>query len=350
MKINGEWVGWGLGDWSHNPDGTDRDPTVRRIKAYMRAMFRSYAGNLEDSNKFDEPLLAAVKEMQGRLVAKGVLVPGQFHIGVLDLETQIAMGYKKRSTQPQKMTFTVEGHLSDMYVGPCAVVASVLESQGDTVWRPTFYDNRSLPFNNKSGVDELKVRVGTKVFDDGKVFPEGMPWDLIIFSQGAQVGCEFMEKHVIPENGELHWRWDSFRRGLAFGNPNRLLNQCAPWVPDPPEPNTEGIMDWHFDYIAHGLQGRWMEHTRTHDWYGEKRLDEAGMNMTAIAKIICYGDWTHGPASIVARVMDLFTNPFDGLIDIVWAMVRTIQGVARLEAHGTYELGPCIEFMRGTAK
>lgn len=270
--------------------------------------------------------------------------------------------YQRRTNQPQNgvvskadlirlgltaLMFTVEGHMSDMFVGPCAFVASALEGEGRVVWRPTGYNNTALPFDNKSGVDELVNRIDTKLFDDSTPFPVGTPWNLAGFSQGAMIVCEVMEKHVLPETGRLHYRLKDFRKGIAFGNPYRLINQCASWVPDPPQPNTQGIMDWHFDFLKYPeLSGKWQEHARTRDWYAENRLDEAGLNMTAIAKIITQSSWTGGAASIVARIMDLFINPFDGLIDIVWAIVRTFQGIAHLDVHGTYDLNPVLDWFR----
>jgi hypothetical protein len=51
--------------------------------------------------------------------------------------------------------FTVEGHLSNMWAGPCASNASLLEQQGVCKWQPVNYDCAALPFNNASGVNEL---------------------------------------------------------------------------------------------------------------------------------------------------------------------------------------------------
>ncbi len=303
----------------------------------MLARFASYAksadgGPLKVDSYFGYDDQAVQKEYQRRT--------NQTQNGVVSQADLVKLGLTP-------LIFTVEGHLSDMFVGPCAFVASTLEREGRAVWRPTGYDNVSLPFKNQSGVDELVNRLDTKLFEDGTPFPEGTPWNLAIFSQGAMVGCEVMEKHVLPTNGRLHYRLKDFRKGIAFGNPYRLINQCAPWVSDPPQPNTQGIMDWHFDFLKYPeLAGKWQEHARTRDWYAENRLDEAGQNMTAIAKIITQSSWTGGAASIVARIMDLFLNPFDGLIDIVWAIVRTFQGIAHLDVHGTYDLNPVLDWFR----
>ena len=90
MQINGIWVGWGLGDESL------KDVTVREAKRYMRVMYASYCSGLEDTNLFDQQMYDAVVEMQKRLVASGKLQWDHFMLGVLDLPTEYAMGFKKK--------------------------------------------------------------------------------------------------------------------------------------------------------------------------------------------------------------------------------------------------------------
>lgn len=121
MRINGQWVGWGLGD---NSSG---DFTVRNFKEFARRMYRSYMGHLDDTNVFDQQLQDALVIMQDRLVAGRQLAPGRFIRGVLDLPTQIASGFKKPN---RPIIFTVEGHLSTPWVGPCAFIAQQLEAEG----------------------------------------------------------------------------------------------------------------------------------------------------------------------------------------------------------------------------
>lgn len=318
----------------------DRNETVREWRRVMAKRFAGYArirGELPtNTDEFGPRARAWQWEYESRT--------GQPIDGIVSDDDLRALGIK---VVVRPVFFTVEGHMSDMFVGPAAFVAEQLEREGRVVHRPTGYNSTKLPFDNKSGVNELVDRIDTKVFDDGVPFPEGTPWDIAGFSQGAMIVCEVMEKHVLPENGRLHYRLKDLHKGLCFGNPNRLLNQCAPWVPDPPEKDTQGIMDWHFDFLKYPeLAGKWQEHARTRDWYAENKLDEAGANMTAIAKIITTNSWIGGPASIVARIMDLFLNPFDGLIDVVWAIVRTFMGIAHLEAHGTYDLDPVLNWFR----
>lgn len=311
----------------------DRNETVREWRWVMAARFPGYertCGPLPtDTDQFGPRARSWQCEYERRT--------GQVVDGIVSDDDLRALGIK---VPVRPVFFTVEGHMSDMYVGPCAFVAQTLEQEGRVWWRPTGYDNVSLPFNNQSGREELVRRVESES-------KPGVPIIFAGFSQGAQVLCEFMAKDLLDPKGRLHYRLPDFVKGIAFGNPNRLINQCAPWVPDPPEPDTQGIMDWHFDFTKYPeLAGKWQEHSRTRDWYAENRLDEAGANMTAIAKIITTNSWIGGPASIVARIMDLFVNPFDGLIDIVWAIVRTFMGIAHLEAHGTYDLNPVLDWFR----
>lgn len=338
--ITGPYVGLGLGDSSEE---------IRKIKGFMRIWYNSYAGNLPDTPHFDLQMEYTVKEMQNRLVNSGRLKQAEFLPGVINKRVKEVMGYLKYLGENEilPMAFSINGHLSDMNVGPASFLGQVLEEEKRAIHRPTGYNNSKIPFDNKSGEDEIIQRLDTKVFDDGKKFPEGTPWYLLIHSQGAMIGCKVMRDHVLPENGRLHYRLKDFRKGVALGNPVRELNSIAPWVPDPPAVDTQGIMDWHFEAGKYPeLTGKWMEHARAKDWYAENKLDEIGMNMTAIAKIITENKWSGGPAGLVARIIDLFGNPFDGFYDIVWAMVRTVMGVSNLRVHNEYDLDPVLRWLR----
>lgn len=360
MRINGVWVGWGLGDWSHNPDGTDRDPTVRRVKAYMRAMFRSYAGNLADTNVFDLEMDATVREMQRRYTESGRLTAGQYIPGVLDLPTQVAMGWRKPANPVLPIIFTVEGHMSNMFVGPCAFVASTLEAEQRCHWKPIGYNNTALPFDNASGIDALYQQLVRDTIEgppgpDGRPilwpFPAGTPWEILIFSQGGIVGSEFMMRHIIPDNGSLHWRYKDFRRGLAFGNPYREKDQVADWVPDPPRPGTQGISDKRINTTqllgpdGRPLSNRWREHARHGDLYAENEDNEVGLNKTAVYKMV-QKEFTGRQTSILARIGDLFNNPLDGVMDIGKSVLDGGMFVANMGPHGTYDLGPDVNWMR----
>jgi hypothetical protein len=243
--------------------------------------------------------------------------------------------------------FTVEGHLADMFVGPCAFTAQELERQGVIKHQPVGYDNVRLPFNNQSGVDELLRLLNSTTMPDGYPFPEDKDWGLIIFSQGGIVGSKVWLDHLRPAapGTRLAKRRDHLKRVVAFGNPYRETDKVAPWVPDPPKPGTHGISDVRIT----DTPPFWMEHSRHGDLYAEIGDDEAGLNCTAIYKIVSESSWVGGPAGMLTRVIDLLGNPFDGFIDIARAIIQGIMFAANAGPHGIYDLGPCVEWMRGVA-
>lgn len=357
MRINGVWVGWGLGDWSHFPDGTDRDPTVRRFKAFARQKFRSYAGHLADTNVFDQELYDVVLEMQNRYVDSGRLVPGMYIPGVLDLVTQEASGFRQvPKTLP--IIFTVEGHMSNMFFGPAAKIAETLENQGLCHWKPIGYVNNDIPFNNGPAVTELANQVARHEIEgpivDGRRimwgFQPGVPWGLIGFSRGAMITSDFMLHRVM--NGDLKWRLDSFKRGLALGNPRREFGKCAPWADDPPPPDTGGIMDRLFVTTGTPIEHRWQENANRGDIFAQNESDSTGLMKTAIAKIITENSWVGGQAAIFARVLALFGNPTGEGFAAIKAAFDAIMFLARNPNphYSTVAEPGDIEWMKGVAE
>lgn len=365
MRINGIWVGWGLGDHSTS------DLTVQRFKAYARNMFRGYAGHLADTNVFDAELFDVVIEMQRRLVERPMnehrLVPGQFIRGVLDMPTQLACGFRKPTTPapngivvaPRKpIIFTIEGHRSDPLIGPCAFTAMALEREGLCYHKPIGYDRWRMPFNNESGWLELANQLGRTTIEGppGTLwpFPAGTPWGIIDFSQGNIIGREFLMRYVI--RGDLNWRYQDLKRSLSFGAPYRELDQCADWVPDPPRDGTQGISDVRFNatqiLLTNGqpFSAIHREVSRRGDIYAENETDEVGLNKTMIYKMVANGSFLNfGPAGALMRVMDLIQNPTDGIFDATRSIISGGMFLFNMGPHGQYDLHPCIEWMRGVA-
>lgn len=350
MRINGVWVGWGLGD------NSTADLTVKNFKSFARRMYRSYMGHLDDTNRFDQQLYDCLVIMQDKLVASGKLIPGQFIRGVLDLATQYATTFKKRDVV-KPIIFSVEGHLSNMFVGPAADTATQLEIQGVAHHKPCAYNSAALPFDNKSGVNELTSQVGSQSVQGPPgvlwPFPPGTPWGLTSFSQGAMVASEFMMRQVLPENAPLHWRLQDFRRGLAFGNPRRQKDAVCSWAQNPPRPGTEGIMGKGGLFITTGtpVERLWAEHPNKGDMFAENNEDADGKDKTAIAKIVCENSWFGGEAAIFARVMAIFGNlPAEGFA----AMKATISAIMFLAKnpnphYSTIAEPGDISWMRGVA-
>ena len=94
----------------------------------------------------------------------------------------------------------------------------------------------------------------------------------------------------------------------------------------------------------------WREHSRHGDLYTENTDDEIGLNKTAIYKIVSENSWSGGPAGLLSRLTDLVADPVDGMMDIARSIISGGMFVLNMGPHGQYDLGPCIEWMRGVAR
>jgi hypothetical protein len=282
-------------------------------------------------------------------------------------EAKVQREYERRTGQPQDgvvseddlaklrlalpVIFTTEGHLSDMWAGPCADTARELQRQGVCYWQPVWYDCQSIPFNNRNGVDSLTELVGTTVLPSGQPFPPGTPWGIIGFSQGGMVVSDFMRERVL-NNGELAWRLKDFKRGLAFGNPDRAADAICSWAINPPAKGTGGIMiDDRFVTKGTPVEGLWAENARRGDMFAEGGTDPEGLDKSAIARIVTQNSWAGGDSAILSRVLKLITNPGGQSIPAILALISAIKfAVANPNPHYTTAFSPGdVEWMRGVA-
>lgn len=336
MRINGTYVGLGEGD---------RSPEIVKVKALLKKKFTPARNTLDDSDLFTPAMTVEVRRVQDVYRGQGREGAPHYVDGVVNVEFKYDVGLLQRppkALQPTRIGFTVEGHMSNMFFGPCAQTASALEQQGVLRWKPVGdWDTTSIPFKNATGVEALYRQLSSNWIEGPSVdinnpdgpkvmwpFPPGTPWDLIIFSQGAMIGCEFMWKYVLPPNAPLHYRLKDFHRGLAYGNPRRWLNAVCAWAQSPPQEGTHGIMDKRFDAVGEGIGDRWAEHPNDDDMFAEVGDDDMSLDQTAIAKIICEGSFTGGPSSILSRVLKIFGSPLGGLIGAAKAAFDAIMFLA----------------------
>lgn len=335
MKINNQWVGFGLGD---------ADPKVTDLKAFMRRKFASYAGDLADTDVYDQQMVDAVSEMQARY---GLPVTG-----IINYATQVRMGFLAPAPDPVRpIAFTVEGHLSDMWRGPVADTATQLEAEGLCWHQPIGYNNGVIPFDNDSGVRELARLVGATVLDNGRAFPAGTPWALAGFSQGAIVTFDFYTKFLQPGQ-PLEWRAKDLVGVLQYGPPCRQQGSVAPWaMPWVTKLDTRGLDP----YRRFGLPGLpagpahpWADVYRGGDIFAECDDSKAGEVKAAVYQAVARGDLFSDPYSLAAQIADLFTVSFDEVIGIVMAIVS---GVGFLAQHPNphydpYDLSGGINWLR----
>lgn len=317
-------------------------PLVSRWTDVMLRRFRSYA-----------------------LGVNGLPIKNDGYFG--DDEQKVQLEYERRTLQPQDgvvsdhdlaalglalpVIFTVEGHLSDMWAGPCADTARGLQRQGVCYWQPVWYDCQSIPFNNPNGIEALTWLIGSTVLPSGQPFPPGTPWGLIIFSQGAMVGCDFMRQKVL-NNGPLAWRLKDFKRGLAFGNPDRAADAICSWATSPPSKGTGGIMvDDRFVTVGTPLEGKWAENARHGDMFAEGGTDAEGLNKSAIAKIVTQNSWAGGDAALLSRLIAIMGNIPQQSLPVILAIVSAMKfAVANPNPHYTTVSTPGdVEWMRGVA-
>lgn len=341
MRIGELYVGLGEGD---------RSPEVRKVKAKLRDKFTPARNTLDDGTGPDDgigplftpALTAEVRRVQA--VYRSERKPGadKYIDGVINVEFKYDVGLLARPEKPKPIVFTVEGHMSNPWNGPCAYTASALEQQGLCWWQPVHYDTQALPFNNASGVRAFDALLNRTELDDGRggkrPFPAGTPWGMIIFSQGGIVGC----KQFIAMRRQNHWRLNDLKAVVAYGNPYREKDVIAPWVPDPPKAGTQGISDTRMTDTPE----YWREHARHGDMYAENPDNEVGLNRSAIYKIVAESSWSGGPAGLLDRVIDLMQDPTDGVLDIAKAIIGGAMFLGNMGPHGIYDLGPDTDFMR----
>lgn len=355
MKINGTYVGLGEGD---------RSPEIPKVKALLKKKFTPARNTLDDGDLYTPEMSIEVRRVQD--VYRGERKPGApFYIdGVVNLEFKYDVGLLKRPDPVLPIIFTVEGHMSNMFFGPCAQTASALEQQGVAHWKPVGdWNTTAIPFKNATGVEALFRQLSANAIEGPPVdpnnpdgpkvmwpFPPGTPWGGVAFSQGAMIFCEFMWKYVLPPNAPLHFRLKDFRRGLMFGNPRRALNAICAWAISPPSEGTSGIMtNKLFDAVKEGVGDRWAENANDQDMFAEVSDDEMSQNQTAIARIICEGSFTGGPTAIFSRVLKIFGNPLGEGFGVVKAIFDAIMFLAANPNphYSTFAVPGDIEWMRG---
>jgi hypothetical protein len=252
----------------------------------------------------------------------------------------------------QPVIFTVEGHMSNMWFGPCADNARRLQQEGVAYWQPIGYESNALPFDNKSGVRELANIIGSAKLPDGTPFPAGTPFGIIGFSQGAMVVSDFLDQQVLPVGAPLNWRLKDLKRSLCLGNPRREFGKCAPWADNPPPLNTGGIMV-HREFITTGtaLEAVHRENANVGDMFAQNTNDKAGWDKEAIAKIITENSWIGGPAAIFTRVLALLGNVPAEAIPAIKALISAIMFAASNPNphYSTIAEPGDVEFMRGVA-
>lgn len=342
MRVGGQYVGLGVGI---APDPPDSSPEIATIKAWLKPRFTPARNTLDDGPVFTTALAAEIARIQAVRVSEGRLRVGEFIPGVINLATKYAIGYLKKEVL-LPLYFSVEGHMSDMNVGPVAWVGDVLRAEGRALHFPTFYRNNTIPFKTQTGVVELARRVGsTIIFDAGMPapvkFPAGTPFMLGGFSEGSMAVFEFYHQYLAPGK-PLNWRLKDLRGVISAGSPHREKGVVVPWISDPPSADHQGLSD----VRTIGTPEWWIEIARKGDLYSDNQSDgDRALYKTMCYKLIAKGQFSGGAAGFLARVMDLL-SPTDDLIPVAMAVFDGMRFVANMGPHGIYPMEHAVQFAR----
>lgn len=297
---NGKWLGWGLGDV---------DPKVAQIQTFLATHFKAYAGNLVATGVYDAATAAAVSEMQRRY---GLPVTGIF-----DYASQLKSHFIKPTPKPRVPFFTVEGHMSDMWVGPAAGTAEALEAEGRVTHFPTGYNAGAIPFDNKSGEVELTNRVNTFA-------PAGTKFLVAGFSQGSMVVTDYLINELIGSGREK-----DCLGVLLYGNPSRSKGSVAPWSRAQAGPPQNAGMEPQYRLDLLGLTPTFpvMDVYRKGDMFSDNEPTEEGALKSACYEAIARSN-IFSQFSIAAEIAQAFMKPVDFVIGVFEAIFSALTFLA----------------------
>jgi hypothetical protein len=305
---NGKWVGWGLGDV---------DPKVAQIQTFLAKKFHSYAGALVATGVYDAATAAAVATMQTKY--------GLPSTGIFDYASQLKSGFIKPAPAPRTPFFTVEGHMSDMWAGPAAGTAEVLEAEGRVVHLPTGYNNGALPFDNKSGEVELTNRVNTFA-------PPGTKFLIAGFSQGSMVVTDYLINELIGSDREK-----DCLGVLLYGNPSRSKGSVAPWSRAQAGPAENAGMEPKSRLDLLGLKPSFqvMDVYRKGDMFSDNEPTEQGALKSACYEAIARSNF-FSQFSIAAEIAQAFMKPVDFVIGVFQAIFSALGFLANQGSNPHY--------------
>jgi peptidoglycan hydrolase-like protein with peptidoglycan-binding domain len=298
---SGKWVGWGLGDV---------DPKVAQIQDFLKRRYSARTKSLVVTGVYDQATADVVAGLQDYYK---VQVPAGLR-GVFTYATQLATSFVKPTPKPRVPFFTVEGHMSDMMLGPVAGTAEALEQEGRVTHFPTGYNNGAIPFDNKSGSDELSRRVQTFA-------PLGTKKVIAGFSQGAMVVTDYLVNEVIGTPLE-----DDILGVLYYGNPTRSKGSVAPWSRAQAGPAQNAGMDPKVRFDLLGLEPKFpvMDVYRKGDMFSDNPPTEQGALESACYEAIARSDFFGNQFSIAAQIAKAFVVPVDFVIGVFEAIFSSL--------------------------
>lgn len=328
------------GQWYLGPG--DSSPEIRKIKDFMRRMYRSYAGHLADTELYDDEMTDVVFIMQGKLRDSGKL-PADKVNGLIGASTKVAMGYLKATTTDiRPMLFTVCGTGVPWWVGPDADLARAVETQYR--WQPVGYP--AAPFPMGKSINAGKAELHTQI-NAHRVQLERNGGALAGYSQGAVAVSEVWERDIKPTSGALHWAKPFIKKAVTWGNPSRELGRA--W-PDPGAEvaglNTSGVA--HISDRLKDTPTWWRDYAHKGDLYTTvEQNGDAAEDKTAIWRIIRGEKFFIGPDTLLEQFLEIAKEPIPGAIGAFRAMLDAGMFFGkRTGPHLNYSIAPAVDYLR----
>jgi hypothetical protein len=308
------------GVWYLGPG--DSSSEIRRIKAFMRTKFRSYAGHLADTELYDQQMFDAVSEMQRRY---GLPVNG-----LIGYSTKVRMGYLVIPPPRKPTLITLNGAAVDMWTGPQADIARAVQDL--YYWQPIGFDSRPIPM--APGVAQARAEIGVQLDRHPG------PFSIVAYSEGALAASKFYKYDLLA--GAYRHRLGDLKKVVMIGNPYRELNVVWDVDGNPARPGTQGISD---DRIVN-TPPFWREIAHHGDIYAENTVDNAGEFKTSIYKAV-QGQFFGGSDSLLHQIMELVGNPFSEGFAMAKAIISGIGFFGtQTREHINYPTRQAIDYLR----
>src|SRR5690349_15222553 len=340
--------------WHPAREEGDVDPLISEAKTYLKRFSYGKAQGLGTVDTDDTYTVGFGRALQQFKSATKILVElGRVPGPVTDTDSEFDWATKKQMqllpetpTQPplvdgsklKPLYITVEGHESDMWVGPAVEIGRRLENEGLVQLQPIFYNNKGLPFKSDTGVTAI-----TQIFLDPVNMPLGRKWFISAFSEGEIVLSRFLLRHVLNPNGMFHNRRKGWSGALELGAPYRPFDYMGPklLVTGPPQGGTGGISPEKLPVLNNVCYL-----CRTGDIYTENTNDSVGRKKSAVYEVVANSN----PATLFFELIAAGINPTKEIIAIAMAIGSGLMFVANMDPHGGYVLEPAQDWARSTIK
>jgi hypothetical protein len=326
--------------WSPPNEVGDHDPSIVEAKRKLRVY--SYGKGLGETDEYTAAFGVALRQFQinrNQQILRGQVtgMPGMNVEGVLDWATKKNLLILPEQLNPPRVPviITVAGHLGPMDSGPAYLTARWLEERKLVRIQMVGYDNAQIPFDNDSGEREF-----LRLINDPTVLPPGTDWAVGSHSQGGIITSDVIEDGMKQRD---QWPWNHFKGGVHFANPRRPMGVVAPWVTDPPDPDSEGLAH---NCLKAALPGV-AEVSRKGDLYADKKRTQSAEYKTAVYRAVAEGDFISGTDTLGEQMLELVTSGGIGLWHVFQAITSGVVGASKLgDKHGIFDLGPCVDHFR----